>query len=250
MRILLLDPSFKGQRIFEIKGKDAHYLCNVLRLPIGQRITARDTAARLWSLRLIQIRRGACVVETCPANEAIAATDALPECGALGSITLYQCVTKQKKLEQIVRQATEIGVSRIVLVKSRFSCSDPVRQDRLDAQIKEAIQQSGSLVPTCLSGPISMNQVPADWEGKGQAVFLHQTSLPGQRFLGDIAGDLRFPAAVLIGSEGGLDKDECGFLSANGFEAALLETNILRAETAAVYALAIVQSALQGKNRP
>lgn len=245
MRLFVLPRDFNGQKFFKIEGKDAHYLSSVLRLPIGQSITARDRGAGLWSLKLLEIKKNCCTVEATKLNEVVESTDSLPQCQDLKEITLYQCITKAKKLEQIVRQATEIGVRNIVLVNSHFSQNEKYRDERLEAQIKEAIEQSGSMVATSIIGPISINDVPSHWNNKGSALFFHQTGLDNQKHLGQILKDLSAPVAVLIGSEGGLDDSECNLLRDGGFEPVLLDTNILRAETASVYALGIVQTAIQ-----
>jgi 16S rRNA (uracil1498-N3)-methyltransferase len=247
MRLFLLDESFHGQNPYEISGSDAHYLADVLRLPIGQSIMARDMSSQLWSLKLKEIRKGVCIVETRKAEQASKGTDALPEYQDLLPITLFQCLTRPKKLEQIVRQATEIGVSRIVLVRSRYSCTEKIRPERLDAQIKEAIQQSGSLVPTAIEGPVDIKDIKP--EPCGTALFFHQTSLPGQHSLQEATCNLKDPVSLLIGPEGGLDDSECSILRSHSFEPVLLDTNILRAETAAVYGIAVVQSALQNRSR-
>ncbi|MBO4388850.1 MAG: 16S rRNA (uracil(1498)-N(3))-methyltransferase [Spirochaetales bacterium] len=249
MRLLLLPESFHGQKVFKITGKDARYLWSVLRLPVGQNITARDAGGRFWNLLLVSGSSSACTVNTSPLQAPKENTDALPCCGELVPITLYQCLTKPRKLEQIVRQATEIGVDRIVLVRSRFSCTEPFRQERLSAQLKEAIQQSGSTVTTRIEGPIEISAVPSDASACPTPLFFHQTSLKDQRTIAQALDSLKSPGAVLIGPEGGLDDDECTLLRNGGWEPVLLQTNILRAETAAVYALALVQTALQVSDR-
>lgn len=249
MRLFLLDRSFHGQKRYLITGKDAHYLADVLRLPVGQTITARDMDAALWLLKLLEIRRDGCLVETSLLEQVRENTDTLPEYQDLKPIVLYQCITKPKKLEQIVRQATEIGVSCIVPVQSTFSCREPFKTERLEAQLKEAIQQSGSLVPTRICEPVPLAGVPGHFsdfsKGAGTALFFHQTRLPDQRHLSQVLPGLTAPAGILIGAEGGLDNDECELLRQGNFEPVLLDTNILRAETAAIYALALVQSAIQ-----
>lgn len=243
MRLLLLDRSFHGQSPYMVEGADARYLADVLRLPVGQTITARDRDGRPWALRLVQIRKGGCLVETSPLESAVPSTGALPEASNLQHITLFQCLTHPKRLEQVVRQATEIGARRIVLVRSRWAHEGAVRRERLEAQIKEAVQQSGSLVPTALHGPIALSEIEPAREGS--ALFCHQTTLR-QRPLASVLRTLRAPLSLLIGPERGLDDAECRTLMGKNFEPVLLDTNILRAETAAVYALAIVQTAIQG----
>lgn len=258
MRLYLLPPSFHGQPSLAVSGKDAQYLTRVLRLKQGQRLTGRDADGALWHLTIQEIGRDRCVLHCEPAEHMEATTDALPDYGGpLPRIVLFQCLCKGKKLEQIVRQATEIGACRIVPVQSKHCVVDifAKRQDavedrtaRLEAMVKEAVQQSGSRIPTKVEPPIAFSDIPSYWGNRGLGLFFHQSIVEGQLALTETVAAYRrehgqeAPVAVVIGPEGGLAPEETTLLEQAGFKPILLKTNILRAETAAVYALAAVQT--------
>lgn len=260
MRLYLLPPSFSGQKTLELSGKEAQYLTRVLRLKQGQRFAGRDGSGGFWDLTLLKVDRGSCLLGCEPTEDEdpVETTDSLPDYrGPLPKLYLFQCLCKGKKLEQIVRQATELGTWEIIPVQSRFCVVDMSnkrldsiegRTQRLAAMVKEAVQQSGSRIPTSVAQPISFSGIPSYWEARGLGLFFHQSNIDGQEDLTSVVRRYRLeqgqdaPVAVVIGPEGGLAPEETALLEQAGFHAVLLKTNILRAETASVYALAAVQT--------
>ena len=258
MRQYLLDSSFTGeQKKLIITDKESMYLTKVLRLKVGERLLGRDRNGKPWLLQLEQIEKNSCILSISPLGEGEVdvATDSLPSYkGSYPRLFLYQCLCKGKKNETIVRQATEIGVEEITFVLSKFCVKDfsykkgnslgPL-EDRLESQIKEAIQQSGSPIPTHLSQEIiPLADIPRQWDNKGLFIFFHQSTRGEQQqslpqLLSTVQPDT--PIAILIGSEGGFSDDECTFLEDSGFIPVMLKGNILRAETAAIYALSTIQ---------
>lgn len=260
MRLYLLPTSFSGQKTIELTGRESQYLTRVLRLKPGQNFAGRDASGNIWDLTLLRADRSSCTLE-CVRAEAEGpkeTTDSLPDYqGPLPKLFLFQCLCKGKKLEQIVRQATELGAWEIIPVQSRFCVVDisnkkqdsiESRTERLDSMVKEAIQQSGSRIPTTVASPISFAEIPSYWNTRGLGLFFHQSDIEGQESLTTLVRRYRqaqgpdAAIAVVVGAEGGLASEETVFLEKAGFKAVLLKTNILRAETAAVYALAAVQT--------
>ena len=258
MRIYLLPASFAGEPQFLLEGKDAHYLMRVLRLKEETAFAGRDRSGKLWNLVLQKRGKNSCTISCCPAGKtAKATTDVLPSYqGPLPEIHLYQCLCKGKKMEQIIRQTTELGVKRIIPVQSKHSVVDISKKEqnelegkrsRMQSIVKEAIQQSGSSVMTTIEPTIPLSAVTEDWNTRGLALFFHQNPMDRQEPLSQIISRYsqengpHAPVAVLIGPEGGLAEEEVSLLLEAGFKAVLLKTNILRAETASVCALAIVQ---------
>lgn len=251
MRQYLLPREFQGEDRLSLNARESHYLVDVLRFPIGERFSGLDRSGTQWDLVLIDERTLSCArAEGKPLQN----SDTMPSFrGPFPRIRLYQCLCKGKKDELIVRAATEIGVERITFVQSRFCTADlsrkqdramQTRNDRLEAIIKEAIQQSGSPIPTQLVERI-LTPEEVIQEKEGLFLFFHQCELSSLRLDECLAGhDLKEPISLLIGSEGGFSDDECTSFLKAGFLPVLLRTNILRAETAALYALAAVQSSL------
>jgi 16S rRNA (uracil1498-N3)-methyltransferase len=258
MRLYLLPKEFSGESLLHLEGKEAHYLTKVLRMQVGSRFAGRDHKGVLWDLEITHKDKNTCSIRCAQAGQQVQeASDALPAYnGPFPNLSLYQCLCKGKKMEQIVRQATELGVARIIPVQSAHSVVDlskkeveelTEKKDRLQAMVKEAIQQSGSAVPTVVERMLRMTEVIEDWQGHGLGLFFHQLPLENQQSLADTVSSYakekgpQAPIAVLIGPEGGLSTEEVQFLIHGGFKPIHLKTNILRAETAAIYALSAIQ---------
>ena len=256
MRLFLLPPSFKGEPTLELSGKDFNYIIHALRLKEGQEIMGRDRDGKLWDLSILSIRKNSCTLSAKQAREAQSKTDSLPEENPLKPIILYQCLPKGRKADDIIKKATEAGVRDIVLVKSRncvanLDGKESSRLSRYDALITEAIQQSGSMVPTKVHGVIDISEIPADLRSRSNGMetlglVLHQTRLSeNQSDLISCVSGFKGCTALVVGPEGGLEEDECMMLLDAGFKAILLKTNILRCETASIYAIGAVQTILE-----
>lgn len=261
MRLYLLPKSFNGSETIELTGKDYNYLINVLRLKEGHSLTGRDIDGHVWDLKILKISGKAVLLSAKKASqdsEIKETTDSLPENRPKVPIILYQCIPKGRKLDDIVRKATEIGAYAIVPVSSRncvadFTGKEESKTERLNTVVKEAIQQSGSLVPTKVCSPISIEEVPSDFFSrckelnlKGTGIFLHQcTVAEDQSSLVESVANHPEIVALLVGSEGGFTDSECAALLDSGFKAVLLKTNILRCETASIYALAATQTLVE-----
>ena len=258
MRIYLLPKEFSGEPLLRIEGKEAHYLTKVLRMQVGSRFAGRDHKGKIWDLEITHKDKNACSLSCALAGEEVLETsDDLPAYnGPLPSLSLYQCLCKGKKMEQIVRQATELGTARIIPVQSVHCVVDlskkevdelTGKKDRLQAMVKEAIQQSGSAVPTTIEPTLRLTEVVEDWHGQGLGLFFHQLPITDQQTLAAAVYSYarekgpQAPIAVLIGPEGGLSDEEVQLLIHGGFKPIHLKTNILRAETAAIYALSSIQ---------
>ncbi|WP_422479837.1 RsmE family RNA methyltransferase [Pleomorphochaeta sp. DL1XJH-081] len=253
MRIFVLPSDFRGASRYTIEGKDVHYLTKVLRLSEGDSITGRDIEGKFWDITIQTIRKDSCILACHPTQSiASSSTDSLPVFrGPFPEIHLYQAICKGKKMEQIVRQATELGVTRIIPISTEFCVADISKKEkdrisRYESIAKEAMQQSGSPVVTEIGKPLPFDKVASDWNGRGTALLFHQTTVEKQKELYEILqiqrdNKIHTPIAIVIGSEGGFSEREVASLIAENFLPVLLKTNILRAETAAIASIAIVQ---------
>lgn len=257
MRQFILPSSYHGEATFALEGKESQYLSKVLRLKVGQQLLGRDQKGGKYMLTLQEVSKNRCLLFCTKVDQQdeVSSTDTLPAYrGPYPNLTLLQCLCKGRKEEQIFRQATEIGVSSLALVSSRYCIPDlsekkehalTSRFDRLEAQVKEALQQSGSpLSTTMVPHILPLEEVPKWWNNRGLALFFHQSEREQpQQTLTKLLSDhpIERPIAVLVGPEGGFSDEECTFLEEAGFHAVLLKTNILRSETAGVYALSAIQ---------
>ncbi len=171
-------------------------------------------------------------------------------------VTLWQCALKADKMEWVLQKGTELGVSRFVPVISERTIVRPAaallgKYERWRTIVREAAEQSGRGRVPELAEPLSYAEAvrQADgirllpWEDAGGA-----PSLAGR--FGPAAGhaaDAR--VSLLIGPEGGLSVAEAQVATETGWKLATLGPRTLRAETAALAAVALVM-ALAGEMGP
>lgn len=165
---------------------------------------------------------------------------------------LFQFMPKPQKMDLIIRQSTECGVSVIVPIVGDFSVNQDGkgRLERFERIIKEARQQSGSPISTKVLEPVSVEKAAALWntetsKGKTKAYILHED--------GEQAKDLKSllkseeepeKIALAVGCEGGFSPKEFEILKQADFLPLHFNTNVLRAETAALYGIAVLQQLL------
>ena len=244
MRIFLLREG-AGEGIYRLSSKEKNYLTRVLRLEINSTFTAKDRDGRFYKAFLFD--GDTLALEPTDAPEETLLDSLSSYKGPFVPINAFISVLKGKKNEIEVRALTEIGVRRIVLMETEFTQA-PLSShqiERIEAIMREAVQQSGSQMPE-LVGPVSFSEALGMAEGR--TLLLHQSALgEGPKSLSDSLSDLdgTSPVSMMIGPEGGFSDRECALACSEGAAAVLLNTNILRAETAAIYTAAAIQSFFQ-----
>jgi 16S rRNA (uracil1498-N3)-methyltransferase len=241
MRTFLLPREARPGEAIKITGKDHHYLTHVLRLREGSRLRGTDGRGNSWRMKAVAVDAEFLLLE---AEEKIG----LPETGL--EITLLQCLPKGRKMDTVVRQATEAGVRRLVPVISghtiaRLDEGDKQRRhlERWRRIAREALQQSGAPRLPEIASPLPL---AAAVEGAcgGLRLFCHQDRLEDTS-LHQLLAACPDRLDLLIGPEGGFSAAECVSLKEKGFHPVWMGDTVLRAETAALYALAAVKTIVQ-----
>jgi 16S rRNA (uracil1498-N3)-methyltransferase len=151
---------------------------------------------------------------------------------------------KAGRLDYLVQKLVEMGAGRIRPVVTAFTQNRSLQSRKLDAWVLEAAEQCGILEIPSVSEPVALEQALMGWDATRRLIFCDEDS-GAQNPLAALEGLPRGPLAVLIGPEGGFSDAERAMLRALPFVTAIpLGPRILRADTAAVAALAVVQAAL------
>ncbi|MGL4985633.1 MAG: RsmE family RNA methyltransferase [Treponemataceae bacterium] len=269
--ILQEKPDEKG--CITVKGKDFKYLTSVLRLKKNEIFEARLLNGDLKSVVILEILKKNCVLKIVEQEKkkdsaslqvsacSILESDALFKrnnvtLGYGSELWLLQAITKPQKMDLIIRQAVEIGVSKIIPLVSEFSFKVPESNSRLDRWnriIREARQQSGSPIDTTIENPqnikASLNAVENFRKNElGQEIncscVLISEQTDYQNNLFTILNKKPQLTCLAVGCEGGFSVQEENLFFDNNFQAVHFSTNILRSETAAVYGLAVLQNLL------
>lgn len=242
MRIFLLSEGCKGEGTYTLKKRESQYLLKVLRLKDGDVFTAKDPQGCFYTA---SIAGDTLLLKPTEKPEETLLDGLSAYKGRIYPVKVCQCICKGKKNEDIVRMLTEAGCEEVVFLKSRFSQSDHFSEhdlQRLETIRREAIQQSGSSTAVTPFRTITIEELCA--EEHRPIIFLHQSQRGSTRLLKEVLASIPSAegVAIVVGSEGGFSEEECEYLEAHGALCALLQTNILRAETAGIYALGVIQN--------
>jgi 16S rRNA (uracil1498-N3)-methyltransferase len=220
-----------------LKNDDYHYLCRVRRAEKGDILELTDPASLRYHAMMIEIRDDEC--------DLLVEEEIEADTRKYG-LHLYLCLCKGKKQDMMIRQAVEAGVNSITLVDSqhsqvKFSGDETHKYDRWRKIIREARQQSGSPVNTVLNELISFEDLP-DIDSGNWGIFCHQDKM-GESPLSQMNSAQEIH--LLIGSEGGLSEKEIEIMQKKGFSSLFLGYNVLRAETASIFALGTIISCME-----
>ncbi len=235
-----MPDTYKGDSSLVLVGNDYHYLIRVLRYKKGSGFSGRDSKGNIFDLKISDISDDRCFLDVKKSGK---------EYIELPEIVLYQCVCKGKKMDQIIRQATEAGVLKIIPVVSDFSVSrydfeKPAKTDRWNKIVREAVQQSGSMVNTNIGETAAIDGLDEIDASIGDiGLFFHQEVLDSGSLHEYLSSGLG-KVFLVVGPEGGLSDRETDILFEKKFKSIYLKTNVLRAETAALYGISAVQTIL------
>ncbi len=217
-------------------GRDqSHYLQNVMRRGTGDHVAlfnGRD--GEFWA-ELTEMRRGA--VSLTPGERI---REQAPE----PDLWLVFAPIKRAAVNFVVTKATELGVSRIAPVITSRTNSERVNTRRLRANAIEAAEQSERLAVPAVDEPLRLPALLEGWPTERRLLVGDETGT-GQP-IADVAAELAKdpgPLAVMTGPEGGFAPDELDQLRDLPFVIPVgLGPRVLRADTAALAALAVVQA--------
>jgi 16S rRNA (uracil1498-N3)-methyltransferase len=246
-RFYIHQPGSSGT-VYTIHDTDANHIINVLRMKTGAEIWLFDGRGYEYKARIQGISSDTVTVEIvenffCPADPPV-------------RITVGQAVLKHKKLDTTIRQLTELGMDGWMAVDTERSVSkiddkkERTKTERWQTIVKESVKQcQRGLIPQIypavdfkkallLGSQHDINIIFSDKNGEPLDLIKTRPHRPGAAIF------------LLLGPEGGFTPREIELARQHGFIAAGLGPRILKADTAAVAACAIVQHLFgdMGKN--
>lgn len=219
----------------ELGPDQANYVARVLRLRKGDSLRLFDgnggefeATIEVTTKKSLQLRIG----EHVPANNESPLR-----------IQLIQCVSRGERMDLVMQKSTELGVSRVSPAISDFSVIKldaeraEKRREHWHKVIASACEQSGRNQLPELDSPRALADVLADCTAQTRLV-LQPAATTLLTAIAQPTGDV----CILVGPEGGLSDKEYALSASNGFTAASFGPRVLRTETAAIAALAVMQS--------
>jgi 16S rRNA (uracil1498-N3)-methyltransferase len=230
-RFLIDRPAEPGDAV-PLPDDEARHL-RVRRLAVGDPIALFDGAGRSYLARLESLSRAGAVARVTEALPARAGESAL-------DLTLAVAALKADRIDWVVEKATELGVTRIQPFTSTHTLArpSPRRQERWRQIALGAAKQCGRASAPAIAAPLELAAVLA-LPAAARLLFAEDGS-------GSPLSGLAFaepsPLLAIVGAEGGFTADELAAARAGGCHLVGLGPRILRAETAAIAAVALCQA--------
>jgi 16S rRNA (uracil1498-N3)-methyltransferase len=245
--------------IVRFTGDDFRYLVRVRRLAAGEFFPVVLPDGEKTFIQILSIDKRTLTGCSVPVDIALSkphlSDGASPE--KLPPIILLQALVKGDKMDLIVRQAAEGGITEIVPFISEFSVAKTgsggqkfLRWERI---AREARQQSGSKIATSIRRPLKKNEVFEHWKKiidkeSGAAGFLFHHQGLEQNSLHSYLYNVPKIVTFAVGPEGGFSGKEVSLFLENGFKPFTIGDTILRTETAALYCAAVIKILLLERN--
>lgn len=233
---LFVDAALAPGQTVALERGQSNYLGNVLRLAAGQTILVFNGRDGEWQASIAGRKRPDSLTIDVQTRE----QDRLPD------LAYVFAPLKHARLDYMVQKAVEMGASRLQPVLTRFTQVSRVNGERMRANVIEAAEQCGILGIADVAEPIALDRYLSGRDGQRLLVFCDEAAdaadpLPTLQSELNATGGID----VLIGPEGGFAEEERTILLRQQRILRLsLGPRILRADTAAVAALALVQAVL------
>ena len=229
-----VESSIEGARA-ELIGSEAHHLIHVMRADVGDEVVLLDGSGAEFSAIVAQIGRSSVELQVGQRHDI---DRELPF-----SLTLGVALPKGDRQRWLVEKAVELGVGRLVPLKTARAIAQPNRAAlaRLHRSVIEASKQCGRNRLMEISEPLSwVEYVKASAQWAEQQDGLRLLAHPGGVAATEaILAGLRC-VQLAIGPEGGFDDLELALATSAGWQAVDLGPRILRIETAALALAALV----------
>ena len=233
---LFVDAALAAGETVALERSQSNYLGNVLRLSQGDTTLVFNGRDGEWQASITGRKR--------PDNLKIV-TQTRPQ-DRLPDLAYVFAPLKHARLDYMVQKAVEMGASSLQPVVTRFTQVARVNGERIRANVIEAAEQCGILSLATVSEPVALDRYLSQRSAQRLLVFCDEaadTSNPSKALQSGLAASDGID--VLIGPEGGFAEEERDILLRQPRALRLsLGPRILRADTAAVAALALVQATL------
>jgi 16S rRNA (uracil1498-N3)-methyltransferase len=229
-----LDAALEQGAEIELPREQAHYLTGVLRLAGGDPVSVFNTRDGEFLAYLATVSKKHVSLRC---ERLVADVSPPPD------IDYIFAPLKHARLDYVVQKATELGARRLRPVITQRTIAERVNLERMTANVIEAAEQCNLVFVPEVHEPVKLPKLLAEWEQGRALIYCDETAAIANPI--EALKPLKAPAAVLIGPEGGFTIEEKAHLKSLAFVTAIsLGPRIMRADTAAVAALTLVQAAL------
>lgn len=213
--------------------EQAHYLAHVLRLEPGRELLVFNGRDGEWLARIATVAKKAVGL--------VLVEQTRPQTPAADLVICFAPI-KAGRLDWLVQRATEMGAGVLQPVLTQHTQVRDPGISRLSANVLEAAEQCGVLAVPDVRPPVKLEKLLAGWDRDRRLVYADEDASTNNP-LPALSAIAETKLGLLVGPEGGFSEDERKMLRALPFVTPIpLGPRILRADTAAIAALAVLQA--------
>lgn len=242
---LYVDAELETDSRLELEERQAHYLSRVMRLGPGDPVRLFNGRQGEFNARVSEAGKRIVAVEVLQMRRA---QEAAPD------LWLLFAPVKKSATDLIVEKAVELGVRKIVPVRTRWTNTPSIRIDRLKRIVIEAAEQTERLDLPSVEAEVSLADTLSGWDPHRVLYYCDEAGDDASEPWGGRRGGAppiarvvaergKAPSALLVGPEGGFAAEERAELRERPFVRPIsLGPRVLRAETAVIAALSVWQA--------
>jgi 16S rRNA (uracil1498-N3)-methyltransferase len=222
-RLFIRQTLAEGASI-ELDAAQANYLGNVMRLGLAAELLVFDGETGEWLAR---------IADTAKKRMSLVVERKTREPEIIPDLWLAFAPVKRAQTDWLIEKATELGAARLMPVMTQRTIAERVRIERLESIAIEAAEQCGRTRVPQIVEPMPLRRFVEELDPARHFYFADEGG--GEPFVATVEEG---PAVILVGPEGGFTEEEREFVRGSGASPVSLGPRILRAETAALAAIA------------
>lgn len=236
---LYVDCRLPGNGLVILSPEQSHYLGNVMRAGVGDAVALFNGSEGEWASDIVEIKKKAIALRI---RSQTKAQQFEPD------LMLAFAPIKKARIDFIAQKTTELGVCHLQPIITRRTNVERVKTERLHTNAVEAAEQCERLTIPSVSEPIKLDKLLESWPTERMIMFCDE-EMTGRSAHFALTGlsekQKTRPWAIFIGPEGGFDDTERASIKAHANTIVVsLGPRVLRADTAAMAAISLWQSAL------
>ena len=216
----------------KLTGSERKHLAEVLRARIGERVVICPNDGRDYVYETTAFDKDSVTLSFIEDRD----NPTEPEL----KLRAYIAVLKGDKTELEVQKLTELGAAKITPFVCERTVGSGGKTERLRRAAHEAAKQCGRAVIPEVTDVRTLKEILPELRGCDAVVFAYEGAYGKGRSIDEVIGGDERSVAVVIGPEGGFTEEEVAAVREAGYECVTLGKRILRAETAAIAAAAVV----------
>ncbi len=231
---LFVDQPLSSATDIPLAREQAHYVLNVLRMNAGDALCVFNATDGEWLAYLTDVKKK---------DASFRCERRVSEAKPPPDIDYLFAPLKHARLDYMVQKATELGARRLRPVITARTIAERVNLDRMRANTIEAAEQCNLVFLPEVMEPVSLNATIRDWQPTRKLIYCDETAEQSDPLKS--LSTINPPAAIIVGPEGGFTEEERAMLKALPYVCAIsLGPRIMRADTVAIAAFALVQAAI------